>query len=286
MFYTKWKTMEDRLEGLLIGFDVILQPSTATYIDAVISNPKLAITRCLDFLEVGTFASRINVGKVNMFEFVRCFSIDVWALILCSLLVLSLISKLNYSEKIDSFFEHFWQYFMILLKNSVSKSPIISKKRNVMGIWFLAVFVLSVAFTAFLMDHLIRAAPVDILDDLQLLAAHPEIKILVKYDHSMVGNPETDLAKALKQRTQIFFDVSEISGELITGIKNGSFAYVNTRLSLIDDLNKFSLIDQIINNQSDLAQTVHISEDSGGLEPYFILTCAYTPWILSPFNKM
>ena len=117
-----------------------------------------------------------------------------------------------------------------------------------------------------------------------------EISILATADSSLAKYAEldTELARAISKRLKTYtYKFRDQNLENISkGLKNGSIALVNVRFTLI------YLIMSLPQYGSDpseepLIEMLHISEDDGGLEPYFVFINAENDeWIFKSLNKM
>ena len=133
--------------------------------------------------------------------------------------------------------------------------------------------------------------PVLKIDSLEQLTKRPEMKIMTRADSSLVKFAtlvDTDLARAISEQLDPYedHDYENTIVKLARGLRNGSVAYANNKLTLIFEILKLNEF-QMKPNEEPLIDVVHISEDDGGLEPYFMFFNAKSDeWISNAMNKM
>ena len=275
--------------------DILLLPTTASlYIKLSdrLSQFKIKFKHsgCVDFFEMATIAARTYPGALPKFTYFRCFSVEVWVLIAISIIVLSLISTQQTLKLID-FYEFLWNYSTILFTKSFQKFITHLKCKYFLEIWLISAFILSIEFTAYLLDFMALTQPVVKIDTLKQLGQRTSMKIVARSDSSLAKYAEvvdSDLARAISLRLQTYSDTftEQQIENLSKGLRNGSIAFINVRLTLI-----FSIMSlpqyKSHPNEENLIEMLHISEDNGGLEPYFVL---FNPksdeWIPKAMNKM
>ena len=75
--------------------------------------------------------------------------------------------------------------------------------------------------------------------------------------------------------------------KLVQGLRSGALAYSNFRLNIIFDLMKIMSYDNLGPNEPKLTDLLHISEDSGGLEPYFLfINDLSQQWVTNRLNSV
>ena len=118
------------------------------------------------------------------------------------------------------------------------------------------------------------------------------MKILVRADNSLTKFAEkvdSQLAKAISKQMITYIDKLDKQSfiNLLKGLRNWSLAYViNSRLTLIFRIWSMSQY-KSDPNEEPLIDLVHISEDDGGLEPYFVFFNAESDeWISNAMNKL
>ena len=136
-----------------------------------------------------------------------------------------------------------------------------------------------------------RTIPVLKIDSLEQLAQRKDLKILVRSDSSLfkyASDVNSELARAIDKQLDPYSDYNGpgFREKLATGLRNGSFVYVNTRLTVIFGIMNLSDFHKKLGEEP-LIDILHISEEDGGLEPYFAFFNAESdPWILNTLNKM
>ena len=275
--------------------DIQLYPFIASqYLQYSKQNSKIGFgyhySKCIDFLEVAQIAARYYPGTLPLVTYFRCFPIEVWALIWISIIVLSLISTQQTLKLID-FYEFLWNYSNILFNKTFQKFITHLKYKYFVGIWLLSALILSIEFTVYLLDFMVLTQPVVKIDSLEQLSKMSAMKILTRADSSLVkfaSLTDSDLARAIFKQLEPYQDkdYKNTVVKLARGLRDGSVAYVNNKLTLIFELLKLNEF-QIKANEEPLIDLVHISEDDGGLEPYFVLFNAESDeWISNEINKM
>ena len=155
-FYTKWEDLPDFMEGLMSGFEIVLGQATASqyFFYGKFPGPKFCYTDCVSFLEMGTFAAKVTIGQVPLFKYLGCFSLDVWALIVYLLLLVSFVSSIKHLS-FKQFIKFIWVYTITLLMNTAQRFLLKNSIKSILGIWFAAVFIVNITFSAYLMEYLV-----------------------------------------------------------------------------------------------------------------------------------
>ena len=86
--------------------DVLMAPAVATHYLTYSERLKMlgfefGYTKTIDFYEVSTVVSLARTGSLPIFAYFLCFPTQVWALILASILFLSLISSIKERFQFD-----------------------------------------------------------------------------------------------------------------------------------------------------------------------------------------
>ena len=115
---------------------------------------------------------------------------------------------------------------------------------------------------------MVRAQPVNKIDSLEQLAKS-KLKIIAREDSALAEFAhlkEIELAHLIQPLLELypFYDSVE---ERTIRLRAGTHIYVNQRLVLMFAAIAMSLLEGIGLN---LMEILHVSEDDGGLEPYFI----------------
>jgi hypothetical protein len=239
-------------------------------------------TVCLGFFEMGCFIARTWPGQLRPFEYLSCFQIDTWSLLFTAILVLSIISSVrlkNYSI----FYEYAWNYFNLLFQKSFQKFIWKTNKNYLLYIWVLSSLFLSIYFCADLLDKMVRAQPTIKIDSLEHLAKI-KLKIIARADGALAEFAElkeTELAHQIQPLLELY-DFYDSKEERIKGLRAGTHVYVNQRLVLLFDAITISQMDLELNPSLglNLMDILHISEDDGGLEPYFLFANTVTDEII------
>ena len=174
---------------------------------------------------------------------------------------------------------YFRKHCKVLLLN-MKCSPIL-------GIWLIGAYCLSIGFTAYLFDFMIIGVPVIKIDSLEELSQTKDIEIHVREDSSLetfIQFNDSDLAKAIKPKLKTYDDYFSFTYELMSGLRNGSFAFVETRMTLLFNLEEFAHLAQKTYNDTNFLDLMHVSEESGGLEPYFLTVGE--EWIQKDMNQL
>jgi hypothetical protein len=273
--------------------NILLLPATAGYyltytpeLNAI--NYTYHHSDCIDFIDVASIAAKTSTGAVRHFIYFNCFESCVWYLIILSIILLSLTS----SQKLSYFLQYLWNYFLILFTKSLQNFLLKSTVKSIIGLWLLSALVLSIQFTNYILDYMSTAAPILTIDSLETLAKHSEMKIGVQKDNALVQfiqSHDTELTNTLRQQLSAFDDYEEVKTYLPIGLRNGSLVYINCRLFLIFDLMEMTQNEDKsqLNDNKRLIDLMHISDENGGLEPYFMFV-SQTPgeWALNGLNRM
>ena len=219
--------------------DIILAPMViAQYYkySSALANFGVTLLRTdyVGYFEADVVAARKYPGSAPIFAFKYCFPKEVWILVFVSMVCLSLISsfdnKLVFNYK--KLLKYFYNYLNYLLWESMEKSLINSSFRQILIVWLLSAFVLSIHFTAYLMDYMISAVPMVKIDSLNDLAQQDHMKIVVRFDDSFVefvNMKDSPLKKRLSAQLLPYELMHHIVQDMIRGLRNGSLANVSKR---------------------------------------------------------
>ena len=154
-------------------------------------------------------------------------------------------------------------------------------------IWLMASLVISIEFTSYLMDKLIRSLPSANIDTIEELFHQENLKTVVRSDGPLATYASRIGDKAIDQLIP-YEEYGNVVNDLGSGLMNGSLAYANNRLTLIFDLIELNeMNERLEENGPQLIDMIHISEGSLGFEPYFaFLNSESDSWIASALNKV
>ena len=251
----------------------------------------LHYTDCIDFFEMSTLVSKIHYGSLPLFQFVKTFDSHVWILIFLSIMILAFVSimeKHNYSK----IFDYYWNYLILMFNGSIQQLLKDTNSCMLHGVWLISAFYLAIIFTSYLLDYMIRAPPIIKIDNLVQLAERDDVKIITRMDTTLSAyaySSDTELAKKINDKMirYEFDDWKGLLGEIGTGLRNGSLAFSDVRLTIIYALIEFMSVEKQGENNEKLTDLLHISEENGGLEPYIIfINDESADWITPGLNDM
>ena len=250
----------------------------------------LITSDCVDYFDVGSFATIMYPITTPLFQFLRSFKPIIWFLLFIFIIALSFISSLFYGG-FHQFFEYLWNFSNILYSKSLQHLFERYNSKIILGIWLLSALQLGIGFTSYMMDHMIKANNLRKIDDLEQLANEKQMYVYGRTDSPfgayILEDKESDIANNIRPRfisTDIFDDVRS---ELLTRLRNGTAAFVNSRLNLITTLSYISQKENIESNQDRLVDIMHISKHSNGFDPYFLtMTTDVEAWVTKALNNM
>ena len=271
--------------------DLLLSPTTASqYIKykngLKLLNIDFRQTKSIGFFEIASILSKTSPGSQQVFKFFKCFTFNVWISIFLSIVISSLISSLNSFPVL--FYKNLWNYVLLLYSKSSQKFLFNFKNKLILSFWLLSALILSIQFTAYLLDYMVIAIPVNKIDNLEQLVKSNK-RIIARDDSALLvyaEKVETQLAKDIRPLIDPYTDFSAIKQNYIKQMKSGSHVYINQRLVLLFDAINCLENEFIDRNGQKLLDLLHISEDSGGLEPYFMHLYNIDEWIIKLFDKM
>ena len=155
--------------------------------------------------------TRVGTGEVCPFEYLDTVKYEVWIIIAVLLFILSILSSKGFSN-IIIFYEYLFNYFIMLFSKSMQHFLRKSKQKLFIGFWLIVSLVLSTLFTSYLLDHMIKADPLDLIDSLEELSKRKDMSVLVRNDSSMISYVElvdSDVTKAIKPRIVEYFHLFE-----------------------------------------------------------------------------
>ena len=260
------------VEKALDKLDVILSPATAgQYLRSKVlmsfTSLKFFHTVCLGFFEMGSILARTWPGRLRPFEYFRSFQIGTWSLLLTSIVILSVMSAIKL-KNLRFVYECAWNYFNLLFQKSFQRFNLKKNQNYFLYIWVLSSLFLSILFCADLLDNMVRAQPTVKIDSLEQLVKS-NLKIIARVDSALAEFAELKeikLANQIKPLLEIYYNVNS-EDYLAKCLRAGTHAYINQKLVLMFAAKAMSFLEGIGLN---LIEILHISEDDGGLEPYFI----------------
>jgi len=184
-----------------------------------------------------------------------------------------------------------WHYFTLMFSKSIQSFLLNQKLRLLLGIWLIVSLFISTLFTAVLLDYMVRPVPVLYIDSIEQLAQRTDIQVvaynggpLVEYINSI----NTRVSKAIDDKLIKFVNFKDIRHTVMSGLRNGSIAFVNNRLTLIYSLQEtayFAEMDHMYGTP--LIDLVHISR-SNWHRPYFTFVNKATKHktLLKDYNTM
>ena len=97
---------------------------------------------------------------------------------------------------------------------------------------------------------------------------------------------ETELAKELLPLLSSYDEYISIEQELIEGLDQGIHVYVHKRLVIMFTALLMSEKEELFDDQAQFIDSLHISNDDGVLEPYFIIINCLAEKVLPRMNEM
>ena len=235
------------------------------------SNWKLITTEWIGFFEIGKVLSRTYTESIVGFQFLNAFPINVWIIILVLLFIISIVSFVM--NKKFSFCNYFCNYFELLINKSIQKPLIKLKSKLILGIWLIACLYLSIGFTTFILDHMIRAAPVVKVDSLLDLSQRHDLRVYAREDSpfaAFIRYGDTDVTKAISKRLHTYNNFLEVIEEMVTALSNGSIALINGRINLLFTLISISKTKIYKKLNKRFWDSMHFSKGSLGFESFYL----------------
>ena len=291
------KSMGDMVENALVdGIDIMLVPVTTS--DYLEYSKKFAMfdltfqhSVVIDFFEMSTFVSKIHYGTSPLFQFMETFQLSVWSFILFLILILSIISSVQKREE-SKIIDYYFNYFTLMFSKTMQHLFLKFNSKMILCIWMLSANYLALIFTAYFFDYMIRAPPVIKIDNLLQLAKREDVSLITRIDTTLVASinfDQSEMAQIIKEK-MITYDFSEWKGllkEIGSGLRNGSLAFSDVQLTIILCLIEFMGVEELGENEPKLTDMLHISEETGGLEPYFVsINDSVEKWLFIGFNEM
>ena len=225
----------------------------------------------IDFFEMSSILSLNRLESRPLFQCFRCFDTNIWALILISILTLSLLSSLR-NMSFNNLYENVWNYSISLLginfQNFMNMS--IKNSKVIIYAWLIPAFLLNTNFVSYFFDDMVLPTPIIKIDTIDNLF-DSDMRIVARYDSALYTYLES-IDSPLINRFEAYdnFPSNDI---LIDRLIAGSLAYVNHKFLLIFDAMELNaMYKQLkVNDEKDLIDWLHVSKDDGGSEPYFML---------------
>lgn len=117
-------TVLEFVQGLLVDPpQIILMSATASQV--VVYEQQLArfgikngYSANVDYLELGNIAYKINSGSLPFFGCFSCFQINVWLLILLSVLIMTIFLTIQQDNLLE-LPKNFWTFFVLLFTKTI-----------------------------------------------------------------------------------------------------------------------------------------------------------------------
>jgi hypothetical protein len=253
---------------------VFLYPITQSIIEKVEENfgkGFIKITRAFGIISEGHILSALKSGKKIIFEYFQTFDPYLWILILITLLLVSLImASIRKSSK--EFLSNFFLFLSFLLSDVIPKRvlPKELSGKIIFNFWFISSTLLLINFSAYIHGFFVKNIPNDAIDSWDELYINKEYRILTtKYSflNNFVESNENsgnDMARDFKTRIERIYESKSNQIEILNILENittNSRVFVGQKFQLEAINSEYSRI----RNKS-----VHVSENGGGIAPYFL----------------
>ena len=262
--------------------DILLSPATTSQFFFYHNNLKkfgvnLGRTNYIDFFEMSSILSKNKLESRPLFECFRCFDVNIWTLIMTSILAFSLLSW-SRQPSFYNLYQNVWNYSISLLNVNIQNFPktLIDKSKIKLGAWLFLAFLLNTTFVSYFFDYLILPTPITKIDTIEQLF-DSDMRIVARKDCALYQYLLSSKSEQI-DRVDLYTDYSIIKDKLFVGLRTGSHAYVNHKYILVfvaldfNSMYKRLKLDDISNQGKDLINCLHISKDGGVFEPYYMLT--------------
>ena len=255
--------------------------------------------RLVGFIYPNTIVSKIIPGTAPDFIYFSCYSTLTWTLIFISILIMSFIhlmrvnlikltrSTRSFNQHVKIFLETVINYISPFVSRALDQCHINQSLRLSLAIYLLYSMVISIEFNNFLLDYMQIELPTIKINTIEDLAKRSELKIILRQDSSLYAfadNGKTELARKIKTHLREFndFDKDGIETKMLKGLMDGSIAYIQDHMILVITLLHIKKKKKDIFSLDNL----HISTESAGYEPYFIMFDPDIPiWASLALNK-
>ena len=244
---------------------------------------KVTYSRIIGMLSPNTIITKILPGTAPEFVYFRCFSTLTWILIFVSILLMSIIhlirirvtssTRVTISTKyqVKLFLETIINNICPLLSKAVDNNQAEHSTKLGLGVYLLFSMVISFNFSNYLLDYLQVELPMVKIKTLEDITKRNDLKILMRHDSSLVAFAEkgdSELARNIKDKLEVYFDFhrENIVTNLTNGLIEGSIAYIQEYFNAVQTLPRINKINKLFSMDN-----LHISTESAGYEPYFIL---------------
>ena len=256
--------------------DIILTPVTTSQFLLYNSRFKFfgiesAISNYVGFFDTSSILSKMKVETQPLFQCFRCFDQIIWSFFVISIIFLSLLSSLK-NFNIIMFGKNVWNYSINLIGKSNTKINNAPSKlsMNLVGVWLLSAFMINILFNAFFLEEMVSPTPltkINSMDDL----FKSNMDILAREDSALYTYLDS-IQSPLINRIESYKDLDPIKNKLFDGLRTGSLAYVNQRFTLINVIREMNNLEkQRKRGYEDNELLLHISNDDGGTEPYYLI---------------
>ena len=277
------------------GLDLTLGPGWSSHIQIykefiAAFGINLTYSKAVAFFEMNTIAARVYKSSVPLFSYFKCFPVEIWVLLLSSVIILALVSKFSTNAtKLKSFGYYVWNYSIVFISKSLNEYIVKSVHYSILSLWLWSALNLTILFTAYLMDFMVTTVPEVRIRTLEDLSQRKDnMKIVVRVDSILAefaknrdnGQLANDLGGMLDHYYD--YDKENVSDKIFNKLPEGEIAYINGRLFLIFDLVKIS----IEKNSPDFLNSIYISKESASYEPYFLFFNENSPaWFHKALGK-
>ena len=184
--------------------------------------------------------------------------------------------------------KYLFNYTIVLLCKPMELSIVKQTSRIILCVWLMASVVISIEFTSYLMDKLIRSLPSASIDTIDQIFNQDKLKVVTRSDGPLATYAENIGDKAI-DRLILYDEYNTVAPYLTSGLMNGSLAFSNNRLSLILGLIKMNEFykSNSSSNGPQLIDVILISDGSLGFEPYFaFINGESNSWIASAIDNV
>ena len=220
--------------------------------------------------------AKTRKGNQSLLQQFQCFNIEIYALILVSIVLISVFMSL-YERSLKTFFRTFWSYSSVILSDYHSYRAKKSIERLLSGIWLMSCTVLLAAFSGQLRERIIKPKPIHWIDSWEDLIEWEHLKIEIFNNSNLIFYIENfadkNMTKKLKGRLKRL-DEKEFLKNDRTYDKDIDYEGVRMGVTaLVQDEKYMKIIKQNLitdNFQEDI--DFHISKSGGIPQPYTTIT--------------
>ena len=240
----------------------------------------------IDYQALSYIAYKAYPGKKELFIYFKFFDYTQYLIILLTLMLISNTLMIIHNRiGFERFLSNIGTLSTVLITSvyhrSIVKGKITMKNMFVLGPWFLTAFFIAIMFNNLILDSMETVIPNQVIDSWEDLETKKNVKIIAENVEFLVQfskKSNSKMASNFRNRFQEFnlehVHNMTIMNDIANDLISGRAAYVKNKVTIAYNILYLQAIFKLGNR---LLDSLHLSENGGPDEQYFIIIPSTTP---------